>query len=144
MSDDEFLARLLDCTLPFDQWTHRAHLKTAYLLLRRHPLPEAIGRMRGAIQAYNRANEVPEGQHSGYHETMTQAWVRLLDVALREFGSAETADAFFDQQPQLANKRVLLFFYSRDRIMSWEAKQSFVTPDLAPLPVSRKSAAALV
>lgn len=27
MNDDEFLATFEDCTLPFEQWTHRAHVR---------------------------------------------------------------------------------------------------------------------
>ena len=42
MSDDEFLAQFENCTLPFDQWTHRAHVRVAYLYLRRHPFREAL------------------------------------------------------------------------------------------------------
>jgi hypothetical protein len=34
----------------------------------------------------------------------------------------------------LNEKRVLRLFYSRDRIMSAEAKATFIAPDLAPLP----------
>ena len=51
-----------------------------------------------------------------------------------QFGPAASVDAFVDAQPQLTQKRILLLFYSRDRIMSPEAKASFIPPDLAPLP----------
>ncbi len=141
MTDPEFLKQFLDRTLPFDQWTHRAHLRTAYLLLLESPLPEAIERARDGIQTYNKANHRPESQLEGYHETMTQSWMHLMETALREFGPAESAEAFLEKQHQLTDKRALLFFYSRDHIMSSEAKQRFVEPDLAPLPVSQKPAA---
>jgi hypothetical protein len=67
----------------------------------------------------------------GYHETMTQAWVRLVHLALERSGAAESADAFCDQQPQLMQKTTLQMFYSRERLMTWEAKREFVEPDLA-------------
>jgi hypothetical protein len=85
---------------------------------------------------------VPESLTSGYHETMTQAWMRLVDLTLREFGPGECADAFVDKQTQLLSKRAVLFFYSRDYIMSAEAKSQFVQPDLTPFPQSRKDARA--
>ncbi len=31
MTDDEFLAAFEDCTLPFEQWHHRAHVRVAFL-----------------------------------------------------------------------------------------------------------------
>ena len=32
MTDDAFLAAFEDLTLPFDLWTHRAHVTVAYLI----------------------------------------------------------------------------------------------------------------
>jgi hypothetical protein len=91
--------------------------------------------MRLGVRAYNAANKVPE---SGYHETVTQGWMRLVDLTFREFGPSESADAFVDKHAQLLSKRALLFFYSYDNIMSAEARSRFVQPDLAQFPRSRK------
>ncbi|SRR5581483_2834994 len=138
MDDDALLKAFETCAFPFDQWHHDAHIKIAYLYLRRHPLDQAIAKIRAGIKAYNAANQVPEGPDRGYHETMTQAWVRLVHLALCEYGPAETAEKFFEQHPELSQKKVLRLFYSRDRFMSPQAKAGFVEPDLAPLPRSSK------
>jgi len=90
------------------------------------------------IRAYNKSKNVTEGPTMGYHETLTHAWVRLVDFTMREHGPAETADAFLDRNPQLAEKAVLRFFYSRELMMSSRAKAEYLAPDLAPFPVSRK------
>jgi len=95
--------------------------------------------MRSGILAHNAAREIEDGLHSGYHETITQAWMRLVYLTLCEFGPEESADAFVDKHTQLLSKRAVLFFYSRDRIMSAEAKRQFIEPDLTPLPRSIKS-----
>lgn len=137
--DARFFARFLDRAIPRAEWTHRAHVRAAYLMLRRHPLPEAIDRMRTAIQALNAANAVPEGKEMGYHETLTQAWMRAVDATMRTFGSDVSADAFLDCHTQLTNRHIMRLFYSRERITSWEAKERFIEPDLAPLPVARPS-----
>ena len=34
MTDGEFLSCFENCSLPFDQWNHRAHVKVAFLYLR--------------------------------------------------------------------------------------------------------------
>ena len=135
MNDEEHLRRFEDHSLPLEQWSHRAHLKVAYLYLNRFSQAEALERLRTGIQAYNAAQGIQDTPTGGYHETMTQVWLKLVYTTLRQFGPAESADAFFDAQTQLQSKRTPLLFYSRERIMSAEAKRSFVAPDLAPLPV---------
>lgn len=134
MTDEEHLRRFEDHSLPKEEWTHPAHLKVAYLYLLRVPFPEALDRLRTGIKAYNAAHGIQNTPTGGYHETMTQVWLQLVYTTLRQFGPAETADAFFDAQSQLSSKRTPLLFYSRDRIMSAEAKRTFVEPDLAALP----------
>ena len=138
MTDDAFLEKFEACAWPLDQWHHREHIKVAYLYLRRYPFETALTRIREKIQAHNAAQGVPEGPTLGYHETMTQAWLRLVYVTLCEYGPAASADEFFDQHPQLSQTKVLRLFYSRDLFVSPRAKTEFVPPDLAPLPKSQK------
>lgn len=134
MTDAEHLRRFEDHSLPHEQRTHRAHLKVAYLYLQQFSFAEALDRIRTGIKAYNATHGIQDTPTGGYHETLTQVWLQLVHATLRQFGPAETADAFFDAQTQLSSKRTPLLFYSRDLIMSAEAKQAFVVPDLAPLP----------
>ena len=138
LDDANFLSRFEAGTFPLEQWHHRQHIKIAYLYLRTHPFENALQRMRAGICALNAAHGVPDELTRGYHETMTEAWMRLVQVTLSEYGPAASADEFFDVNPQLAEKKVLRLFYSRERMMSAEAKARFVEPDLAPLPKSSK------
>jgi hypothetical protein len=135
--DDVFLQQFESRTLPFAQWTHRAHLKIAYLYLTRMDFDDAAQKVCNGIRAYNAANNVPESLTRGYHQTTTMAWLHIIAAMLAEYGPAATADEFIDAQPQLTQK-ILRLFYSRERFASPEAKTSFVAPDLAPLPVSNK------
>lgn len=134
MTDEEFLKEYECLTWPQDQWHHREHVKLAYLYLRRYPFDAAMQKMRASLQAYNTKHNVPETLERGYHETLTLGWMKLVHCALCEYGPSESADAFIDKHTQLLSRRALLLFYSRDRIMSAEAKQQFIEPDLAPLP----------
>ena len=130
MNDEEFLAAFEACTLK--DFHHRDHIKVTYLYLRRHPLEEAIVKVRAGLQALASAWGAPvDDLDKGYHETMTQAWVRLVHLALNDLSVAESADAFCDEQPQLMEKTRLELFYSRERLMTWQAKREFVEPDLA-------------
>jgi hypothetical protein len=132
MTDDEFLAAFEACTL--DEFHHRDHVKVAYLYLRRHPLDDAIAKVRTGLQHLAAAWGAPvDDLERGYHETMTQAWVRLVHLTLSNDGAAQSADAFCDEHPKLMEKTYLHWFYSRERLTSWEAKRGFVEPDLAAL-----------
>lgn len=137
MDDGEFLRQFEARTLPFDQWTHRAHVKVAFLYLRDFPFDDALARVRTGIKAYNAANQVPEGPTSGYNETTTVAFVTLVAATMRAYGGtfpAADADAFCDTHPQLMTRHALRLFYSPARRMHPDAKARFVEPDLAPLP----------
>jgi hypothetical protein len=138
MDDEAFLRQFEDCTWPFDQWHHRQHVKVAYLYLRQLPLEEALDRMRGGIKRYNSVHHVPEAPDRGFHETLTQAWMRLVHFTLCEYGPRANADDFFDQHPQLWQMKVLRLFYSRERMLSAEAKAKFVAPDITGLPICKK------
>jgi len=130
MNDDEFLAAFEARTL--DEFHHRDHIKVTYLYLRRFPLNDALAKVRAGLQALAVAWGAPvDDVEKGYHETMTQAWVRLVQLTLSDCGGAESADAFCDGQPELMEKTRLELFYSRERLMTWEAKRGFVEPDLA-------------
>ena len=139
MDDAAFLQQFEAATWPKAEWHHHQHIKVAYLYLRRYPLDVATVKIREGIQAYNAAHRVEESLLSGYHDTMTQAWLRLVYFILCEYGPAETADAFIEQHPELSQKRILRFFYSKNRFQTLEAKAQFVEPDLASLPVSQKN-----
>ena len=137
MTDDEFVKAFEDLTLPFIQWTHRAHVKVAFTYLSRHSFDEALQRMRAGIRAYNAHNAVPESDTSGYNETTTHAFLHLIAATMRAYGQpfpSPDADAFCDTHPQLMTRHALRLFYSPQRRTHPPAKSQFVEPDLAPLP----------
>jgi hypothetical protein len=140
MPDDEtFLEQFESAALPLAEWHHQQHIKVAYLYLCRYPLETAIARMSAGVKKLNAAHKVPEGLDRGYHETMTQAWMRLVHFSLCEYGPAESADAFYEANPQLSQKKTLRFFYTREVFLTPKAKAEFVPPDLIPLPQSKKN-----
>lgn len=136
--DEAFLRAFEDCTLPFAEWRHRAHLKVAYLYLHELPFDDALAKARKNIQRYNAATNTPEALERGYHETITVSWMRLVQFALGERGPAAGADEFVEREAQFLPKDGLLKFYSREHLISWRAKSEFVEPDIAPFPISAK------
>ena len=134
MTDPDFLAAFEACTIPRDLWNHRTHLRMAYCYLKRHSFEDTLDRVRTGIQRLNAVHETLELIDSGYHETITVAWLRLLSSTMRQFGAMDDSDAFFAEQAHLTQRTLLRLFYSKGRLVSWEAKRAFVEPDLLPLP----------
>jgi len=137
MTDEELLRQFEQCTLPFAQWTHRSHVKVAYLYLRKMPFDKALEQIRTAIKRYNAANNRPDGPATGYNETTTRALLHLIAAVMAAYGDAfpvDNADEFCDKHPQLMSHYILRFFYSPQRRMDPLAKTQFVEPDLTALP----------
>ena len=42
MNDSHLLRQFEDCSFPFEQWHHEAHVRIAFLYLREHPLEDAV------------------------------------------------------------------------------------------------------
>jgi hypothetical protein len=134
----EVLALIRDfkfCTLPRQQWTHRAHLTVALWHQLRYPWPEAVHLMREGIERYNDAHGIVKTKESGYHETITLFWMRMVREYLKSMASGERMSlaALANQLIERYPKELPLAYYSRERLMSWEARQEWVVPDLLPL-----------
>ena len=122
------LAGFEDCTLPYSNWTHRAHLAVAVSYLKQLPFPAALDRVRTRIQVYNRTR----GSGEGYHETITLLFMRAVaDYLARhpEAGPAAAVAALAAACDMAWVKR----HYSAERLGSAEAKAGWVEPDVRPL-----------
>lgn len=142
MNDSDLIRQFEDCSFPFEQWHHKAHVRVAFLYLRDHSLEDAVARMRDGIQAYNTAHDVPKGPGQGYDETTTCALMQLIHVTMDAYGEmlpVASSQEFCDSHPQLMTKHVLRLFYSPQRRLDPDAKTTFLSPDLAPLPSVDKS-----
>src|SRR5579872_4882665 len=92
LSDDEFLRQFEACTLPYRHWTHRAHLRVGYLYVTRLGLAGAIPKVTAGIRAYNRSQGIVDTPTSGYHETMTVAWLHLVAAMIEVYGPTGAID----------------------------------------------------
>jgi len=120
--------------IPLTEWNHRGHLTIAWLMLREHPLEQAIDRMRRGLKAFIAHHGIETMATQGYHETLTVAWLRVLHATMAVYGAEEDAEKFLNQHPHVLSKVMLRLFYSRPRMMSEAARYGWVEPDLAPLP----------
>ena len=121
------------CTLPREFWTHEAHLTVARAYLVEEPLHLALARFRRALRRYNETIGIPESLTMGYHESMTEAWFRILDAIIRSRGAEDSIEAFFAEHPYLRHKKLMRLFYTSPRMISLRAKHQWVEPDVLPL-----------
>jgi hypothetical protein len=132
----EDLARRFNaCNVPRPEWTHAAHLAVGLWHVSRYGRRDALVRLRAGITRLNESNGVVNSPTSGYHETVTRAYVDLLaDFAARhaQMTPAERVTALLADP--LSHRNALLRFYSRARLEGSAARLDWVEPDLAPLP----------
>jgi len=127
---------LLDHTLPKDDWTHEAHLAACLWLVREQPeiVPECD--LPRIISRYNEAVGGQNTDSAGYHETLTQLYVRGVKAFNKtlpaEIALVASVNALL--QSETGRRDWPSRFYSRERLFSVEARRGWVEPDLAPLP----------
>src|SRR5215470_15970658 len=121
--------------LPRDQWDHKAHLTIACWYLVRYPEPEAARRIRKGIQRYNKSAGIVTTRENGYHESITMFWVSMVKNFLRNATlECSIVGLINNLVDRYGNKRLPYEYYSRDLLMSLEARLNRVEPDLKPLP----------
>lgn len=127
-------AGLLDRTLPKEAWTHAAHL-TATLRLVRTRDAGLERDLPGIIRAYNVAVGGVNDDRSGYHETITQAYlaaIRAFEASLPQGLDDAEAAARLLATP-MGDKEWPLTHWSRERLFTPQARLGWVEPDLKPL-----------
>jgi hypothetical protein len=121
--------------LPRERWTHSAHLAIGAWHVREYGTAGALERLRRGIRALNEHQGTQNSENTGYHETITAAYVQLIEQFQLRFPPAapivEVVDSLL--RSQLADRAVLFRFWTRERLMSPAARASWVPPDLAPL-----------
>jgi hypothetical protein len=123
-----------ECSLPFARWTHEAHLTVAVWYLVRCAPEVAAERIRAGIQRFNLANGVAQTPQRGYHETITRFYIWAVRRYLAERGAGAGAGSLLDLTNGLLASRygdrsLPLDYYTRDHLMSWEARTGWVEPD---------------
>ena len=132
MVDDALWEAFTTAALPEENWTHRSHLRVAWLFSSRHTLDEAHVLMRVGIIRLNAAQGLVETPARGYHETITRVWLMLVRSLMSEFPATASA-VFVDDAGAWLAREALFRHYSRERLLSVEARARYVEPDLEPL-----------
>ena len=118
------------CTLPKERWTHAAHLATALVHVREVGPEAALAAMRAGIDRYNRSL----GNVTGYHDTLTIAWMSIVAAYSAEHAARATLDVARTLVADVGQRERPLRYYTKELLMADAARAAYVGPDLAPLP----------
>lgn len=116
-------------TLPYEHWTHRAHLAVAVSYIRQFSFDDALTRIRNNIVAYNHERGDPDG----YHETITVAFLKKISAEHASDRSKPTLHEEVARVADICTIEWLHSHYSKDVLASKESKNGWVPPDLAEL-----------
>jgi hypothetical protein len=87
--------------------------------------------MRTGILRYIGVHGARKG---GYHETITRAWIAIIEQFLNgRDGRLPVSTLAAELLDECGNQDYLLRFYSKERLGSEEARRSWIEPDLCPI-----------
>ena len=122
MSDDDVLAALEDGSLPPADFDHAAHVRAAWLCLRREGFAGGMARFRATLRAFAMRHGAPEK----YHETITVAFLALIHERLHAASANEGWQDFAARNPDLFRRDILQRYYRPETLASPQAKAVFV------------------
>jgi hypothetical protein len=129
---ETFIVAFEACSLPKVHWTHQAHLIVALWYNLRHTPGDALNIVREGIKRYNEAVGTENTATSGYHETITVFYMwavrKFIENASSGASLVELANSLIGGK--CAAKSFPFEYYSRDLLLSSEARAVWVKPDL--------------
>ncbi len=129
LSDQEFETQFADKSIDPSLFTHEAHLRLAWIHIKRYGIDKAIDHICTQIKVFATFH----GDKEKYHIRVTAAAVRVVYHFVLK-SKSENFNDFILESPRLKNNFKKLFdnHYSLDVFTSERAKKEFLHPDLAP------------
>jgi hypothetical protein len=141
ISDDLFIRSFEDGSIPIEQWTHVAHVRVSWIYLSRWPYEVAREKIKAGIKNLVRVKGL---NAAGYSETLTLVYIHLIQFLRMQSSrnqnqkdeSSQSWAIFQSSNPELFDRAspLPLKYYRKETILSPEAKNAFIEPDLMPLP----------
>jgi hypothetical protein len=129
-TNEDFREAFESLRIPNEMFRHREHIRLAWIYSCHFPQEQALARMVQGIQAFAKHH----GAASKYHHTITVAWMRLVRHAAHTAPQAADFNTFAAAHPHLFHPRLLEYYYSKARLQSDAARNTWIEPDLRSLP----------
>lgn len=121
---DKLVEQFESCELPYERWTHRAHLAVGAWYVRRWGHDEALTRMRRHIQLYNQSRGDPDG----YHETLTRLFLQQIETVLASSPADSPLHPIVSQLADTCTMEWVYQYYSREQLATREARRGWISP----------------
>jgi len=130
LRETELILRKFErCEFRAEDFHHRDHLAVMVCYLERMPLRQALAHIREALLRFTAHHN-----RKGYNETITRFWIAKVAQVLATLpGELPLEELVTRVCEALGNKELLFDHYSRERVMSEQAKKVWQEPDLKPL-----------
>jgi hypothetical protein len=128
MTDQELIEQFENGTLPNEGFHHREHVRTAFLYLTKYPVLEALQIFSRTLRRFAEARGKPQL----YHQTITWAYIFLIQERMARAGSKQSWEEFARDNPDLLMWKdgILTRFYRSETLTSELARTVFLLPDL--------------
>lgn len=134
VGDEIFIQSFEEATLPFENWTHEAHLRMAWTYIKEHGREGAEPYVKTGIKNFNEKNK--EKIKTGYSETITMFYMFAVSDAIAQTPNVMeiSFEDFLKQNGHLLDRSLMYEYYSRDIISNPTSKTEFLLPDKKRLP----------
>lgn len=127
MTDQELVEDFERLTLSPELFSHREHVRLAWIYLRNYPPLVALERFCEGLKRF----AASLGKAERYHETITWAYLLLIHERMERTKSADSWDTFVEANGDLFDwkESVLTRYYRQETLKSDLAKRVFLFPD---------------
>ena len=129
LSDDQFEMQFQTAKLPTSLFNHEAHVRLAWIHIKKYGCEIAIENITSQIMAY----VIAIGETEKYNMTLTVAAVKAVNHFMQKSSSNNFPD-FIAEFPRLNTnfRELIALHYKMDIYHSAIAKREYVEPDLLP------------
>jgi hypothetical protein len=127
VTDEALMAAFEAGRMPEGGFHHAEHVRVGWIYLGRHPTIEALRQFVTNLKRFAAAQGTPDR----YHETITFAFLLMIQDRIARRGRGTSWDAFASANADLLtwNPSVLDRYYSQALLASATARGAFVWPD---------------
>ncbi|RDY61687.1 hypothetical protein [Flagellimonas nanhaiensis] len=129
LSDSDFEKKFEDCSLEPSLFNHEAHVRLAWVYIKKYGEAIAIQKICEDIKRFDRTH----GDGNKFHVTLTVASVKAVNHFIKK-SSSSSFKAFIGEFPRLKTsfKELLDQHYGFNVLSDEKAKTIYVLPDLVP------------
>jgi hypothetical protein len=130
VENKELIERFESCTLRGEDFHHQDHVRVVWSYLQSNSVLETLGRFSAGLKRFAAAH----GKPNLYHETITWAYVFLINERMNRKAYGESWPKFVAANPDLFDWKdnILRSFYQDETLNSEKARRTFVFPDRLP------------